>query len=245
MSVTWHDSRHALPDTRREAGLLLKSRYSEQFSMFTGRRLPLTLAFVVLIGLAFGASCKGFFVDPQLTSITVGPTSQNIRESETLQMGARGSYDDGSSKNITGSVKWLSDAPSDVATISPSGVVTGGKTPGTTNITATKDAITSNSVAVNVVITPTSINITPNPLAVKAGGGTITCQAFAQPQGTDISAQVVWTITNSANYTLTQGETPETITTLSGAKVNDTDTLTATYTVGSTQFTATATVNVQ
>ena len=210
--------------------------------MFTGRKLPITIAFAVLLGLAFGVSCKGFFVDPQLTSITVGPTGQNLQEKATLQMGARGSYDDGSTKNITGSVTWLS-TPDGVATISSGGLLTAGATPGTANVTATKDAITSNSVTVNVVVTPTSINITPNPLSVKVNGGTVECQAFAQPQGTDISAQVTWTITNSANYTLTQGVTPETITT-TNAKVNDVDTLTATYTVGATQFTATTQVSV-
>ena len=46
--------------------------------MFTGRRLPLTLAFAVLIGLAFGASCKGFFVDPTLTAITISPTAPQV-----------------------------------------------------------------------------------------------------------------------------------------------------------------------
>ena len=211
--------------------------------MFTGRKLPITLVFGVVLGLAFGVSCKGFFVDPQLTSITVGPTGQNLQEKATLQMGARGSYDDGSTKNITGSVTWLSD-DSTVAAISPGGLLTAGTTPGTANITASKDAITSNSVAVNVVITPSSINITPNPLSVKAGGGTVSCQAFAQPQGTDISAQVTWTITNSANFTLTQGVTPEVITTARGAKAGDSATLTATYTVGTTQFTATAPLSV-
>jgi hypothetical protein len=211
--------------------------------MFTARRLPLTLALAVLIGLAFGASCKGFFVDPQLTSITVGPTGQNLQEKQTLQMGARGSYDDGSSKNITGSVKWLS-APDTVGTISAGGLLTAGATPGTVNVTATKDAITSNSVTVNVVIIPSSINIDPTPLSVKAGGGSVSCRAFAQPQGTDISAQVTWTITTPANFTLTQGVTPEVITTATGAKAGDSATLTATYTVGTTQFTATAPVTV-
>jgi len=211
--------------------------------MFTGRKLPITLAFGVLLGLAFGVSCKGFFVDPQLTSITVGPTGQNIQEQATLQMGARGAYDDGSSKNITGSVTWLSDDTT-VASISTGGLVTAGTTPGTANITASQDAITSNSVAVNVVITPTSIKIDPNQLSVKAGGGSVDCQAIAEPQGIDISAQVTWTITNSANFTLTQGNTPETITTLSGATAGEIETLTATYTVGDTQFTTTAQVTV-
>jgi hypothetical protein len=212
--------------------------------MVTGRKLPITLAFSVFLGLVFGVSCKGFFVDPQLTSITVGPTGQNLQEKQTLQMGARGSYDDGSSKNITGSVQWLS-APAAVATISAGGLLTAGSTPGTANVTATKDAITSNSVAVNVVVTPTPINIDPTPLSVLVGGGTVSCQALAQPQGTDISAQVTWTITNSTSFTLTQGVTPEVITTTSTAKSGDSATLTATYTVGTTQFTATAPVTVR
>ena len=210
--------------------------------MFSGRKLALTLAFVVLVSLAFGASCNGFFVDPTISSITVGPTGQNLEIGKTLQMGARASYDDGSSKNITGSATWLSD-DTNVATITSAGLVTGVAL-GTANITASKDAVTSNSVAVNIVLTPSSITITPDHLNVKANGGSVTCQAFAQPQGVDISAQVTWSITSSANYTLTQGASPETITTNASAQVNETDTLTATYKVGSTQFTATAQVTV-
>ncbi len=66
--------------------------------MFTGRKLPLTLGFGVLLGLAFGVSCKGFFPDSVLQSIAVGPASQTIQTGNTnnqQQFTAVGTYNDG------------------------------------------------------------------------------------------------------------------------------------------------------
>jgi len=111
--------------------------------MLTGRKLPITLAFAVLIGLAFGVSCNGFFVDPVLTSITIGPTNQNLQVGDTLQMSARGTYDDGSTKSISGSVLW-SSTPDGIAPITKGGLVTA-KASGVANVSANLDTISSGS----------------------------------------------------------------------------------------------------
>jgi trimeric autotransporter adhesin len=213
--------------------------------MFTGRKLPLTLAFVVLIGLAFGASCKGFFVDPTLTSISVGPTGQNIQQGDTLQMSARGTYDDGSTKNITGSVLWASDNLP-VATVTSGGLVTAILAPGTANISASLDTLT-NSAAVNVVLTGvTKITLSPKNPNVKAGASqNFTCAATVtgNPNPVDITASVTWTTSDTTNTDITNGENPAVFTVNSGTAAESV-TVTATYTVGSTTFTDTTTVNV-
>ncbi|MFY9559681.1 MAG: Ig-like domain-containing protein [Terriglobales bacterium] len=213
--------------------------------MFTGRKLPLTLAFAVLLGLAFGASCKGFFVDPTLSSISVGPTGQNIEQAGTLQMSARGTYDDGSVKNITGSVLWSSDHQ-DIATVDKSGLVTGIKAPGTANISASLDTLT-NSVAVNVVLTGvTKITISPKNPNVKQGASQdFTCAATVtgNPNPVDITASVTWSTSDTTNTDITNGENPAVFTVNSGT-ANEPVTVTATYTVGSTTFTDTTTVQV-
>ena len=53
---------------------------------------------VLIIG--FGLGCEGFFVDPVLTGITVGPAA-TIQTGETLQMSAVGTYDDGKQKSLS------------------------------------------------------------------------------------------------------------------------------------------------
>ncbi len=41
--------------------------------MLTGRKLSLTLAFGVLVIVAIGASCKGFFPDNTLSTVAIQP----------------------------------------------------------------------------------------------------------------------------------------------------------------------------
>jgi len=198
--------------------------------------------------LAISVACTGFFVNPTLNSIAVGPTNANVPIGATQPMTATGTYNDGSTKNITSvpGIVWQSSDDTQ-ATVSSTGVVTGVAV-GTPTITAQMGTI-SGQTTVNVTLTNvTSIVVTPTSQSVATNGGTTTFQAMANVSGSstqvDVSAQAVWTITNSANYTLTQGSTPETVTTTSSAPSGELDTITATYTSGTTQFTATAKVTV-
>ena len=212
------------------------------------RKLQVLVAFTTLSLLALAVGCSGFFVDPQLISITVGPGNANVPVGQTQAMAASGTYDDGSTKNLTGDsdTVWLSSDDS-VATITKGGVVKGVAV-GSPTITAEVGTI-SGQTTINVTLTNvTAITISPTTNTISANGGTATFQALATVSGSsdkvDISAQAVWTITNSGNYQLTQGVTPETITTLSGAQVGAVETVTATYTTGTSQFTATAKLTV-
>lgn len=211
--------------------------------MLTGRKLPLTLAFAVLVVLAFGVSCNGFFVDPTLTSIAVGPSGQNVQQGKTLQMAARGTYDDGTTKNITGSVLW-SSSDDTIATVSTSGVLTGVKS-GTATITASSGTI-SGTVTVNVVLTGvTAITVSPTTATVRQGGSqNFTCAATVSgSQAVDITASATWATSDTTNTTITNGQNPAQFGVKSGT-ANETVTVTVTYTVGSTTFTDTATVTV-
>ena len=214
--------------------------------MLTGRRLALTLAFTALVALATGVSCKGFFVNPTLTAIAVGPTGQNVQQGSTLQMSARGTYDDGSSKNITSQVLWSSDNLP-VASVSTGGLVTGVSAPGTANITASLDAL-SNSTDVNIVLTGvTAITITPHQANVHPGGSqNFTCAATVtgQQNPVDITASVDWSLSDtSGNVNITTGVNPAVFTVNTGTP-SETVTITASYTVGTTTFTDTATVQI-
>jgi hypothetical protein len=71
-------------------GVLIKLRYLRQFSMLTGRRLALTLAFTVLVALATGISCRGFFQPNTLETVTLQPPSLDIGIGSTQQFTAAG-----------------------------------------------------------------------------------------------------------------------------------------------------------
>lgn len=85
---------------------------------------------------------------PVLVSIAVTPTSATIGLGGTQAYVATGTYSDSSTSNITGSVTWISSNMS-VATIASGGLATA-LTTGSTNITATLGAITSNTAVLTV-----------------------------------------------------------------------------------------------
>jgi hypothetical protein len=210
--------------------------------------LRLIGAFSVLATLALAASCRGFFVNPTLNSITVGPTNVNIPIGSTQQMVATGSFSDGSTQNITNKsgIVW-STSDDTQATVSNSGLVTGVSASSPT-ITAQFGTV-SGQTTVNVTLTNvTGIVITPTTSNISANGGTATFVANANVSGsstqTDVSSQVVWSISDTTNFTLTQNQSPETVTAGSGATIGEAVTLTATYTSGTTVFTATAKLTV-
>src|SRR5258708_37696611 len=67
----------------------------------TKQGIRLMGAFAALATLALAISCKGFFVNPTLTGVSVGPQGLTINVNETWQMTATGTYDDASQKNLT------------------------------------------------------------------------------------------------------------------------------------------------
>jgi trimeric autotransporter adhesin len=192
-------------------------------------------------------SCNGFFPDDTLQSIAVGPASVSVPVGLTQQMTATGTYTpSGNVKDVTAASGIVWQSSDNSATVTNTGVVTGVSS-GTPTISATLGTVSGQASITIDLTNVTSIVITPTSKNIPANGGTATFQAMANVAGqvnqVDVSAQAVWTITNPGNYTLTQQVTPETVTT-SGAVAGNIDTLTATYTSGSSQFTANATVTV-
>jgi hypothetical protein len=112
----------------------------------------------VLLVALLQPGCEGFFVEPVLTGITVGP-SATIQTGTTVQMNAVGTFNDGTQKNLSSSrVFWSSATPS-IATISTSGLVTG-LSPGQAQITGASGTVTG-TVTVTVTIGGlTSIKVT-------------------------------------------------------------------------------------
>src|SRR5579862_12398 len=102
-------------------------------------RLRLIGAFAVLATLALAASCTGFFVNPTLSSLSVGPASPTIQTGSTdntVQMTAFGTNSDGSTTSNP-SITWAIN-PTTIATISSTGLVTSASI-GTATVTATSN----------------------------------------------------------------------------------------------------------
>lgn len=112
-----------------------------------------------LLTLLTGCNSEGAFnsepqppVDAVVVEITVTPSPISVLENRTQQLVAMAKFDDGTESDITGSATWSIVGDPTIAEISASGLVTG-TTRGDTELTASKDGITSNTVTVNVCTT--------------------------------------------------------------------------------------------
>jgi uncharacterized protein YjdB len=191
--------------------------------------LPL-LALAVLVALA-GVSCKGFFVNPTLSSITVAPQSASVAINGTLQFTATGVNNDGTNgslKNLT----WSTSAAT-IATVSSSGVAKG-VSAGTATITATDGAVSGSS-TLSVGSTASSLTLSPanQTVSFSASGGAV--QFSATFNGADVTASSTFNSSNSS-VAVFSGVSPG-LATLQGT---GSTTITATYTpVGGSTATGT------
>jgi len=178
------------------------------------RNLSLVVALFVL---ALGAGCTGFFVNPTLSSIAIGPQSQTITNSVTLQMSATGNYSDGSTKDLTGKVFWSSSTTS-CATITGSGLVKPLSSVVGICTTTISAAFGTASPATTMVTvsggTPTQISLTASTTTPTANSSVTfkalgTFPSSSTPQ--DITSSVTWVNSDTTDLTLTNGSGTGTI----------------------------------
>jgi Bacterial Ig-like domain (group 2) len=175
------------------------------------QKLRLMGALAALATLALAISCRGFFVNPTLTGVSVGPQGLTINVNQTWQMGATGTYSDGSQKTLTSGVTWSSSDGNTVSVGQTSGVVTGAQI-GSASITAAAGSCSacSGSTTVTVVLTGiTSIIVGPSSASAKVNQTSGYFTATAQPGSVDITnSGAVWKVQDStgtdqtANFTL-------------------------------------------
>ncbi|MGA2204642.1 MAG: Ig-like domain-containing protein [Terriglobales bacterium] len=150
--------------------------------MLTGRKLALTLAFTVLVALAFGISCKGFFVPPTLSSIAINPTAPQVGVGQQETLTLYGIYSDGSRSVVTSGVGWSSDTPG-VATVTGTGsAILTGVTSGSATITASAQALSATATAL-VIGDVTSITVSPTSGSVSIGASPGQAFTFAATPG--------------------------------------------------------------
>ncbi len=214
---------------------------------FQKQKVRLICAFAALGTLALAVSCKGFFVNPTLTSVAISPTAPQVEQGKTLQLAAFGTYDDGSRNQIKSGVSWSSDTTT-VATVDPNtGILTGVST-GSSTITASAQALSSTATATvfNVI---TSIAINPTSASVMAG----TAQDFtvsAASNGTTLNLTSSATLTPEQNGTAVStitctydGSAHQVCTTSAGTTLPGVYQIVASYAGSSLTATATLTVN--
>ena len=191
------------------------------------RKLFLLTAFVILFCLGW-AGCRGFFVNPKLTSLTLSLSTLNLQVGAAQQITATGNFDDGSTKNLTGTSTFSSADPTHVQ-VSSTGLVTGvSNTTSAVTITAVNGAFSGTS---SVTVGATTITITCNSCT---NGNTISIAS----QGTNpvtFTASVAsnWSSSNSSILAISTSNSTTGSGTLGGGTNTGTVTITATAASGS------------
>jgi hypothetical protein len=149
--------------------------------------LPLMGAFAALAALALAVSCRGFFQNPTLTSISISPAAPMVELGQTTPLQAFGSYDDGSRNQITSGLSWSSSDPTTASIGTTSGVLSGVQTRSVT-ITADAQGLSSTATAtVFIVISAMSLEPT-NPSMSSSGTQTFTVYGTVNGALTNISS---------------------------------------------------------
>ncbi len=162
------------------------------------KKLQLVAAFATLFLFAAVVGCNGFFVDPVLTSIAVGPTA-TINQGATVQESAVGSYNDGSTKTLSSGVQW-SSSDSTAATVTNAGLVTG-TAPGSATITAAYQTTSGTSSITVSLGNVTALKITPQTSTIAVNVVSQPYFAYATVAGdstpVDVSPTATWTTSPS------------------------------------------------
>ena len=190
-------------------------------------KLRLAGALAALGLLALAVSCTGFFMNPTISSLSVGPVSPTIQTGttgNTVQMTVFGTNNDGST-TTSPSVSW-SISPSDgsVATISTKGLVTSVST-GTATVTATSNqnpAATGTQTVTVTVGCISKINIPTSAPALTANNlvDPLTATAVTCNGDFDVTSVATWNTSDSTLASVSAGVVTRATTVTIGGSVN-------------------------
>jgi len=201
------------------------------------RKLQLAAAFATLLISALGAGCSGFFVNPTLTALAVGPQA-TINQATTVQMTAVGTYNDGTTQTLTSGIFWSSSA-TNIATINTAGLVTG-VSPGDATITASAGAVNGTTTVTVTITGLTAIQVTPLSDAV-TGPNEVQYTATGTVNGKqeDLTDIVTWSTSDTTGLVDISDTGLATI----NSSVTQQTIVTITATEGTVQGNATLTIN--
>ncbi len=129
---------------------------------------------------------------PQLTALTVTPTTSSIALGQTAQFKATGMFSDGSSKDLTQSVGWSISNP-DIASVDSSGLTTSLST-GIANVAAAMEGHNSSSVLSISKAAVVSIAVSPSGLSIPLGNQIqlTATGTFTDKSTQDVTNLVTW-----------------------------------------------------
>ncbi|HTE91008.1 MAG TPA: Ig-like domain-containing protein, partial [Terriglobales bacterium] len=139
-----------------------------------------------------------------LSSISVTPSSPGVFVGSTLQFAATGTYNDGTTKNLTSSVAW-SSSDTTKATITTGGLASGLKG-GQANITAAIGSV-SNAASLNVTALLKSFSLSPIGPGVLVGSSQqfSAIGNFNDATTQDLTATATWNSSDTAKATIANG----------------------------------------
>ena len=132
-----------------------------------------------------------------LQSITISASNSFLAKGSSVQFTATGTFSDGSTQSLTDSVTWASSSPVTV-NISSTGIATGAAM-GSSNIAATQNGITSNSVTLTVTaaaLQSISISATSSSIAKGTSVQFTATGTFSDGSTQDLTKSATWTSSN-------------------------------------------------
>lgn len=217
----------------------------------TKQKLRLIGAFAVLGTLALAVGCRGFFQNPTLTAINIAPSTPEVELNNTLALSVFGTYNDGSTAQVTSGVSWSSSDEGVASFTTPTSNVLQGLTLGTSTITANAQAVTATAQATVFLGSITAITVNPKTGAISQSNpdtaATFTAMATSNGTQVDITDSATWTVSPSTTGIACSNagsDTPETCTSVSGNSLTPGSTYSLIVSYPGTTLTATATITV-
>lgn len=176
-----------------------------------------------------------------LTSIAITPAAGSIAQGTRLQLGATGTFNDGSTRDLTFLASWQS-SDATIASVSGSGVASG-VSPGTVNVTATLGGVSGSTSFTITNATIASIVITPASSTMPTGGykNFTATGVFSDSSQQNLTSQVTWSSNNTAVATVQNLPGPAGFTTgISAGNAN----ISASFSYAGTSATSNAAVTV-
>lgn len=137
-----------------------------------------------------------------LLSIGITPATPQLAVATALQLGATGTFSDGTTQDLSAQVSWNSSAPS-VATVSSTGNANG-LTAGMATISATLSGVSGSVELTVTAATLQSISVTPAGASIAAGTTQqfVATGTFSDSTTQDLSAQVSWATSSNTTATI-------------------------------------------
>lgn len=138
-----------------------------------------------------------------ITSISITPTAPSTPKGRPVTFSATGTYSDGTTGNVSGSVTWISSNTA-IASLNGSGIASSlGQ--GTTTVTAVANGVTSNAVTLTVTA-PLLTAIAINPINTTVAAGLTTnftaTGTYTDGSTANITDQVSWASANTGIATI-------------------------------------------